>query len=273
MSETHAVSAKPSSSEPLPFGKVQEIGGQIDRHHAEYENISTLFDASKKVDTAATQLAMRLERMGVAEAETQRLCAALRESYARPEWRHMGYNADAIVNTIANEVEAHNPHVVNVTMLKRSAVPKAAGGAAQNVDNVVQLNRAVEIPAQEKLAINTSEITMDGVLTKARTGLGEEKSKAILDEVAGWSQKVPASHVERLATQAKFYAGLNLLGAALLTADGIRRLSESRAPDETGQKKTDFGTAAIGAIELMLAAGSALLAHDQLRPARAILFR
>lgn len=80
--------------------------------------------------------------------------------------------------------------------------------------------------------------------------------------------------LQRLSTEEKVGIGMNVLVAALALVDGARRLADCRETDaQTGEKKMSYGSAAIGAIELLLGIGIAAVTHDQLRPHSPILSR
>lgn len=124
-------------------------------------------------------------------------------------------------------------------------------------DNVRSLAAARDVK-QGKIDLN--KITVDEILdAHAKFGTPKRPTGSKLVEVG------PMANLSKLSTEQKVYGGLSLIMAGLSAVGAINNFSHAIGKDESGKSTIQWSNVGMGVVGAALAAGTAYLAHQQLR--------
>lgn len=130
----------------------------------------------------------------------------------------------------------------------------ARGGDGSNVSS---LAAAREI---KHGGVDLNKITVDEILdAHAKVGSPKRPTGSKMIDVG------EAVNISKLSTEAKIYGGMSLLMAGLSAIGAVNGFSRAVSKDENGQNKIQWSNVGIGMVSAALAAGSAYIAHQQLR--------
>ncbi len=171
-----------------------------------------------------------------------------------------GFNFDAFENRMAADIRTHDltfedmykafSHVVDE---KTKLVHEITN---LGTDNVRSLNAAREV----KQGADLNKITVDEILD-AHTKVGSPKrptGSKMIDVGAG-------VNLSKLSTEAKVYGGMSLLMAGLSAVGAFNNFNHAVGKDQNGHTHIQWSNVGLGLVSAALAAGTAYVAHQQLR--------
>lgn len=140
-----------------------------------------------------------------------------------------------------------------VVRQKTKLVHEVADAGSNNV-------RSLAAARDVKQGVDLNKITVDEILdAHAKVGSPKRPTGSKMIDVG------EAVNLSKLSTEAKIYGGMSLLMAGLSAIGAVNGFSRAVTKDENGQNKIQWSNVGIGMVSAALAAGSAYIAHQQLR--------
>lgn len=138
-------------------------------------------------------------------------------------------------------------------------------------ENVVSLGRAREVKHTD-----FNKITADEIISAHKQHGKPRVVQQMLEQGPAKPVQNPRSNIvhpelrksgfaSRLSTEAKIYGGISLLMAGLSAVGAFNNFSHAVGKDETGHTQIHWSNVGLGLVSAALAAGTAYVAHQQLR--------